>query len=102
MIVGFMKLFLSHGCQLDPTLSTYLEDVQRQGNEATKNVLLFLSSRGSTVKSSGSVLRVLRVLLRKGDLNCHINAFQINQTQGKIVDPTPKEYIATFEEYSSE
>ncbi|ETV81024.1 hypothetical protein H257_05646 [Aphanomyces astaci] len=96
LVVGFMKLFLHDGLELDPNAPSYRDDVLRFGSLADQRVLSFIHDIAPNVRSSGSVLRVLREQHRIGALNTNIGLFNAKVTQGGIKDPTPIQHVATI------
>ncbi|ETV74555.1 hypothetical protein H257_10704 [Aphanomyces astaci] len=66
LVVGFMKLFLHNGLELDANAPSYRDDVLRLGSFVDQRVLSFVPDIVPNVRSSGSVLRILREQHRIG------------------------------------
>ncbi|ETV85558.1 hypothetical protein H257_03266 [Aphanomyces astaci] len=96
LVVGFMKLFLHDGLELDLIAPSYHGDVLRFGSLAEQHVLSFVHDIAPNIRSSGSVLYVLREQHRIGALNIIIGLFNAKVAQGGIKDPTPIQNVATI------
>ncbi|KUF94867.1 hypothetical protein AM587_10001793 [Phytophthora nicotianae] len=89
--VNYMKLFLPNGFHLDPSTSTYCDQVLRVGQEAEANLLNFFQEQGSKRKSGSSALKQLRKYYNGGKLNKLIEAYRARVATEGITDPAPRE-----------
>ncbi|KUF94055.1 hypothetical protein AM587_10006962 [Phytophthora nicotianae] len=89
--VNYMKLFLPNGFHLDPSTSTYCDQVLRVGQEAEANLLNFFQEQGTKRKSGSSALKQLRKYYNGGKLNKLIEAYRARVATEGITDPAPRE-----------
>jgi len=89
-VVGFMKLFLPNGFELDPTAADYADKVLRLGKEAQALMVEFLRSRGIQSKFGSGLLKKLRELHRQGAMASLIESYRARVAIGKVVDPAPE------------
>lgn len=94
--VAYMMLFLPNGYALDLSSPSYKAQVQALGEEAEANTLAFLQSHGSRASASGSVVKVMRDLQKRGLLDTRIAQFRHLCIEGHILDPTPQHALPPF------
>ncbi|KAF0735409.1 hypothetical protein Ae201684_008099 [Aphanomyces euteiches] len=88
-LVGFMKVFCAEDFTLNGESPTFHDDVLRCGAIAEQRLLNFTMPAPPSVKSSGSVLRILRQMHRAGLLDDRIRRFSDLVLNGRVADPTP-------------
>ena len=89
-IVGFMKLFLPDGFVLDPSASSYPQDVYALGTTAEANMLQFMMARSSKKKHGSALLKALRMMRNDGAFNDLITAYRARVAVGQVIDPAPE------------
>lgn len=92
----YMMLFLPCGFKLDPRSPAYKAEVQALGDEVERSLLAFAAARGSTAKSAGTVVTLMRALERSGDLKCLVEAHKNLRAEGDVVDPTPTSALPRY------
>jgi len=90
-VVAFMKLFRDGGFDLDDASADYKDRALDLGTRAEASLLKFLAARGIKAKGSGSVLRSLRPLHKRGVLDERITAYKHLLAIGTIRDPAPED-----------
>jgi hypothetical protein len=90
-IVASMKLFLPQGYKLDPSATSYKNDVLREGNLAEANMFAFLRTQGVKRKLGSGLLKQLRQLHRANAFSKLEGEYRKLLDSGKIVDPAPSE-----------
>lgn len=94
--VGFMMVFLPSVFMLNATSPAYNAEVLSVGEQAQGNTLDFVRANGLSAVATGTVIKLLRELHKKGKLDTQITRFHELVDVGKIVDLTPTAAHAPF------
>jgi hypothetical protein len=86
-----MKLFLPQGCKLNPSATSYKNDVLREGNLVEANMFAFLRTKGVKRKFGSGLLKQLRQLHRANAFSKLEGEYCNLLDSGKIVTPAPSE-----------
>ena len=91
-----MKLFLPDGFILDPSASSYPQDVYALGTTAEANMLQFLKAHSIKKKHGSALLKALRVLRNDGVFRDLICGYRARVAVGQVVDPAPEHTKSEF------
>ncbi|OWY90529.1 hypothetical protein PHMEG_00041309, partial [Phytophthora megakarya] len=90
---AFMRLFLPNGYDMSSEDAGIKSRVLEAGLEAEQNLVACLSSHNMKAKAVGTVVKALKKLDARGELNEHIITYQRLQANNRIVDPSPRATI---------
>lgn len=94
--VAYMMLFMEDRLTLDRNSEQYKRSVCVAGEAAAARVLEFLRGHDSAAVASGSEVKALRQLLKKGALDTYLSRFGRLVDEGRIVEPTPITALPAF------